>query len=529
MSEAVAGNANAYDEVPYKSFPFLQTHPSRLATIGKIFGMKPALPNRCRVLELGCASGGNLLPMAERFPESEFIGVDLSQRAIAQGADLASSLGLRNLSLRHANIESIDSSWGEFDYVIAHGVFSWVPHSVQEKMFAICRQMLKPHGIGYISYNTYPGWRMRGMIRDVMLYRAQFFKDPGEQLREARALVDFLAKSVPVEKNPYGILLNDELKLLQSKEDYYLLHDFLEVVNTPLYFHEFIERAEQYDLQYLGESDFSVMSVNNFSPEVAKMVRTLSADVVQREQYMDFVRNRLFRQTLLCRRDVVLERNPGPETVYDLAVGSDAAPEATITDFQSRDRVTFTRPGSTMSTREPLMKAAMTHLREAWPRFVPFRELLSIARSRIYDGPVLMDSDRDDIEAKSLAEPLLRCFATTHVELSAFPLTTQLEISERPVASAVSRAQAKDSKMVSNGFHGTTQVSDLQRQLLRRLDGTCDREMLVESLIAQVQGGSIMIHENGVAIKDPDRLRPMLRKIVDDTLQQMAKTGLLIA
>lgn len=528
MSGTAAGSVNAYDEVPYKSFPFVQTHPSRLATIGSIFGMKPAMPDRCRVLELGCASGGNLLPMAERFPESEFIGIDLSQQAITQGTAFANSLGLKNLSLRHADIAAVDASWGEFDYVIAHGVFSWVPASVQEKIFSICRQLLKPQGIGYISYNTYPGWRMRGMIRDVMLYRAQFFKEPADQLREARALVDFLAKSVPVEKNPYGILLNDELKLLQSKEDYYLLHEFLEVVNTPLYFHEFIERAEKHELQYLGESDFSVMSVNNFSPEVANMLRTLSADAVQREQYMDFVRNRLFRQTLLCRREVKLERNPGPEAVFGMHVGSDAAPETPVTDFQSRDRVTFARPGSTMTTREPLMKAAMTHLRSVWPKFVNFRELLAASRSRIYSGPVLMDTDRDDTEAKSLAEPLLRCFATTHVELSVYPLTPVLDVADRPVASAVARAQAKDSKMVSNLFHGTTQLTDLQRQLLRKLDGTSDCETLVESLVAQVQAGSIMIHENGVAIKDPDRVRPMLKKIVDETLQQMARTGLLV-
>lgn len=518
---------NPYDEVPYKSFPFAQTHPSRLATIGMISGMTPAMPDRCRVLELGCASGGNLLPMGERFPESRFVGLDFSLTAIQRGQQQLEATGISNVELRHGDILTIDRSWGEFDYVIAHGVFAWVPEPVQEKIFAVCRELLTPQGIAYISYNTNPGWRMRGMIRDVMLYRAQFFTEPADQLREARALVNFLAKSVPTEKNPYGILLNDELKLLQSKEDYYLLHEFLETVNTPLYFHQFIERAQQQGLQYLGEADFSVMSVNNFPPEVANMLKTLSSDTVQREQYMDFVRNRLFRQTLLCQKEINLERNPGPECVFPLHVASDAAPESPVTEFDPQTRVTFTRPGSTMTTREPLMKAAMVHLKEQWPRAIPFSELLAAARSRIYNGPVILDTDRDDKEARALAEPLLRCFATTHIDLTAFPLTPVLEVASMPVASPLMRVQAKESRIVTNQWHGTSQLSDLQRQLIPKLDGSRSHADLVDFLVQQVQNGVMMIHEKGVAVKDEERIRPILTKIVDETLAQLARSGLL--
>ncbi len=516
-----------YDDIPYKSFPFIQTHPGRLATIGTIFGMRPSSPARCRVLEMGCASGGNLLPMAERYPESQFIGLDFSQNAIQRGTELIHKIGLTNIELRHADIRAIDATWGTFDFIIAHGVFSWVPDEVQDKMLAVCQELLTPNGIAYLSYNTNPGWRMRGMIRDVMLFRAQFFRETDDQLREARALVDFLAKSVSTEKNPYGILLNDELKLLQSKEDYYLLHEFLETVNSPLYFYQFVERAEAKGLQYLGEADYSVMSVNNFPTEVANMLKSLSADTVQREQYMDFVRNRLFRQTLLCRQAVKIERNPGPECVFSLHVASDAVPDAPLTEFNARDRVTFTRPGSTMTTREPLMKAAMAHLKEVWPRFVPFGELLANARSRVHSEPVILDTERDEKESRALAEPLLRCFATTHVDLSVHPLAPNLELSEHPAASRLTRAQAEESKVVTNQWHGTFQLTDLQRQVVRQLDGTRDRPAIVEFLIDQVQSGKMMIHEKGIAVKEPERVRPILTKIVEETLLQLSRAGLL--
>ena len=70
-----------YDAVPYESKSFPQTHPDRLATLGRLFGMNPAPVTHSRVLELGCAGGGNLIPMAFHLPENDFLGIDLSHRS----------------------------------------------------------------------------------------------------------------------------------------------------------------------------------------------------------------------------------------------------------------------------------------------------------------------------------------------------------------------------------------------------------------------------------------------------------------
>jgi SAM-dependent methyltransferase len=190
---AGGGGGNSYDEVPYDSNPFQQTHPSRLFTIGTLFGLRPAPVQRCRVLELACAGGGNLMPMADYLPDSEFVGIDLSAKQIADGQAIAAQLGLKNLTLRQANILDVDASYGSFDYIIAHGVFSWVPGAVRQKILDICSQRLNPNGIAYVSFNTYPGWHMRGMIRDMMRYHSGRFNQPQERVRQARALLDFLA------------------------------------------------------------------------------------------------------------------------------------------------------------------------------------------------------------------------------------------------------------------------------------------------------------------------------------------------
>src|SRR5579875_368864 len=77
--------ANPFDEVPYPGFPFPESHPDRLATIATLFGMTPPLLESCRILELGCGDGSNLIPMAFGLPQSQWLGVDLAERPIQKG------------------------------------------------------------------------------------------------------------------------------------------------------------------------------------------------------------------------------------------------------------------------------------------------------------------------------------------------------------------------------------------------------------------------------------------------------------
>ena len=324
----------SYDVIPYESAAFPQTHPDRLATLARLFGVEAPAVDQCRVLELGAARGDNIIPMAYSLPESQFIGVDLSTRQVAEGNANIEAHGLSNVELRYLSIADIGEDFGLFDYIICHGVYSWVPDAVRDRILAVCRSHLVPNGVAYISYNTYPGWHMRGLIREMMRYHASQFEGPQLQIQQARALLDFLAQSVPPQ-NAYGMLLTGELEGLRRQADSYLFHEHLEEVNSPVYFYQFAQQAAAHGLQFLAEADFSTMLASNFPPQVRETLKRIAPDLVRMEQYMDFVRNRTFRQTLLVHGEQVLNRNLSHEHVRRFYIASAAKPVSEKPDLHS--------------------------------------------------------------------------------------------------------------------------------------------------------------------------------------------------
>src|SRR5471032_3065852 len=163
--------ATAYDEVAYPTIAFHQTHPERLATHAALFGLPFAAVPTARVLDIGCGNGGNLIPMAQAYPHARFVGFDLSERAIAQGCEVIDALGLRNISLHVGNIVGADFGAAGFDYVIAHGVYSWIPGPARDALMASIRHHLAPNGVAFVSHNALPGSHLRKLVREMLLFQ----------------------------------------------------------------------------------------------------------------------------------------------------------------------------------------------------------------------------------------------------------------------------------------------------------------------------------------------------------------------
>ena len=242
---------------------------------------------------------------------------------IEQGQAVIDALNLSNIELHAKSILDIDEHDGRFDYIICHGVYSWVPPAVQDKILDIMAQNLNPNGIGYISYNTYPGWHARGLVREMIGFHAKQFADSTTRVQQARAFLEFLVRSAAEPDGTYAHLLKEEAELLRPEADYYVFHEHLEDVNQPLYFHEFAKRLAGKGLQYLGEA-WQHTHLESFPADVREILQGLSADLIHLEQYIDFLTNRTFRRSLVCHDNLRLPRTPSVQTVAasTLALGA---------------------------------------------------------------------------------------------------------------------------------------------------------------------------------------------------------------
>lgn len=526
LKQDMPESINSYDEVPYESKTYRETDPDLLATIATLFGMNPTPASRARILELGCASGGNLTPLACNLPDSQCLGIDLSQRQIADGKAQIESLGLKNIELKSMNILELDKSLGSFDYILVHGIFSWVPKEVQFKILSICQEMLTPNGLAFISYNAMPGWHFRTVIRDMMVYHTAPLKDPQARAQQARAFLNFLCQVVPALNNAYGIMLRSEAASLMGFSDDYILHDFLEEQNEPFYFAQFISLAAQYGLQYLGEPEFNVMLSSNFPKEIAETLGRISDNQIMRtEQYMDFIRNRPFRRNILCRKEQILNRNVSPQALMSLYIGCEATAVPEKSEVNSLEKQIFKMPnGNYLETAEPLAKAALQHLLGVFPAFVKFDDLLKIAEEKV-------DPDkRNTAEANRqiLAQDLLTAYAfgVTHMRTEAAPLLSS--VSERPKASELARLQAKSQGWVTSQLHDMISLDGIFRRLIEILDGRKNRDELIESMVKLVEQDQLVVQKNGKMLKEGQELRDLLGEQIDWGLAGFARKALLV-
>lgn len=499
----------SYEEIPYQSKPHYPMHPDCLGTLGLLFGLQPAPASNCRVLELGCATGMNVICLGEALPESEFVGIDLSPTQIESGNDLIRRAGLKNVRLQAASITDLDESWGKFDYILSHGVFSWVPNFVQEKILELSRTLLAPQGIAYISYNALPGWHLRNIVRDLMRYYGQSFEDPVQRVEQARALLQFMAKSAPDLTSPYSRLLASEAEGLSHAPDSYLFHEHLEDVNSPLYFHQFVERAGKHQLQYMSEA-WQHTLLDELPEEVRESLHGISHDLIQLEQYADFLTNRTFRRTLLVHSNVQLDRAPQEAVITKLYVSALAEPMAAEPDVRSTDPVTFKiEHGASVSVKFPIVKAALALLYREWPRAIHFSELLERSLQEIGSPPNVAD------QRAILATILLRGHQAHFVSLHREPLVFESQVHERPIANVLARQLAPRNQAVPSRRHKLVPMQPFERVMLTMLDGSRDVSQLVADLIAG-NSESAEWDQSAIAAR------------VQETLAGFARQGLLV-
>jgi methyltransferase-like protein/predicted O-methyltransferase YrrM len=487
----------SYDLLPYSSKPYAQTHPDNLATVASLAGLRPPALEHCRVLELGCASGGNLIPMAASLPGATFVGVDRSPRQIAEARSLADAIELTNIEFRTLDILDIDSAIGRFDFIVCHGVFSWVSPDVQEAILTLCERNLSDNGVAVVSYNVLPGWHVKGLIRKMMVDGVRTSDAPEEQVRQARSILQRLGRDLTNRRDPYSRLLSDRVAMAANGSDTYLFHDYLEEVNEPVYLHQFVERAAAHGLRYLGDAKLRTS---------ARAAR----DRVEREQYIDYIVNRSFRRSLLCHAEAQLDPAVAASSVLECHATAQARPVSAAPEIDS-DRVEdFRGPdGKLWSTSHSLDKALLVSLAGRFPASLSF--------SRLSDEVGRLSGKPPD--AQDLADRLLRSWRVDLVDLHRHPPQLPERISERPTASPLARIQARTSREVTNLRHRSVELDPVAQAMLCLLDGMHDRSALTTELRA------LAIREpSSVGSEDFQPRRPKRwREDIDGSLERMLR------
>jgi methyltransferase-like protein/ubiquinone/menaquinone biosynthesis C-methylase UbiE len=499
--------ATTYDLLPYSSKPYALTHPDNLATVAGLAGLRAPSLEHCRVLELGSGAGGNLIPMAVSLPGATLVGIDRSERQIADARKLADAAGLTNLTFLVQNILAIDESLGRFDFVICHGVFSWVPPDVQDAILTICRRNLEDSGLAFVSYNAYPGWHLKGVVREMLLQRVRTTDEPQEQVRQARSVLEQTGRDLADRRDGYSRLLRARVAAAASGSDTYLFHDYMEEVNQPIYFQEFVERAQAHGLQYVGD---------------AKLRATAPAapDRVEREQHGDFIVNRSFRRSLLCHADARLDPEVAAASLLDCHVMARTRPLSAAPDVDSDTAEEFTGPDERpWSTSNRLEKALLVSVASHYPATLSFSELAVEIGRRLTAAP----------DAADLAESLQRCWAAELVDLRLQPPQLPERIAERPTASPLARAQAQAGPEVTNLRHHSVGLDPVAQAMLCLLDGAHDRAALASELRVLAERRPPSVADLDAGGREAERWRNDIDGSLDRMLRFFQRTALLVS
>ena len=295
-----------YSELGYKSMPFPYTTPATLEAYAALVGVSAPNPKTARVLELGATYGGNIISQALFNPDATFVGVELSQEQVEKGNEVIANAGLTNVSLIQSDIASIGSEIGTFDYIIAHGVYSWVDDGVKDALLRLIDEHLAEDGIAYISYNTYPGWHTMEEVRQLMMFsnrdKAQF--NHKEKVLHGKTIGSIVGSQILKYDNlkERNSKFLGALRSVMQKDEYYVGHDHLEPNNDPVYFYQFNDHLGAHNLAYLCDADLTLSMVRSFDADIADTLDKLALnDHVAQEQYLDFMLDTTFRKSIICK------------------------------------------------------------------------------------------------------------------------------------------------------------------------------------------------------------------------------------
>jgi SAM-dependent methyltransferase len=521
QSASSATIAQSYDSVAYPAQPIAFAHPTHIGGIARLFGLAPRAMVGARVLEIGCADGGNLVPMACAFPDTGFFGLELSAQQAERGAAMAADYGLSNLQVLQGDIAAPPAALaGNFDFIICHGVFSWVAAETQQQLLRFCHDRLNPGGVVYLSYNVYPGWKLREVLRDMMLHHAGGIDEPARRIEQARAILGFTANLSRAD-SPYGQMLRQEHAALSAQPDHYVFHEMLAPHNRPLPFREVMALAGACGLGYVGDVNLASMTPQGVAADgLAKLQELCAGDQELLEQHLDFINNRAFRTSVLARRADMgsLDRALPMQALDDLRIAPACMP-AGRKPGQPQVRLFRDGMGNTAEISDAALLVFMDRLIEQglpWRSFGQWcGELAAIGGLR--------------------REPFAEAFYKQFMPLLFGNLVHLHHDSPQPARrdgvlrafEPARRAARAGAVRVVAKSHVMIEVGPPEALLLSMADGSATPQGIADEIAARATDGRLPIRFQAKRAQTPEGLRAEARRLVDMTIDRFDAMGLL--
>ena len=373
--------ASAYTANPYPEYRFAETHPARIAAQGFLHGLNVPDPTTARIFEFGSAAGSNLISLAASLPGATFIGIDITPSQVERGCAEIEKRGLTNITLDCADILEIDLGAAEYDYIIAHGMLSWVPDDVKDRMLALIGKHLAPNGIAYVSYNTLPGWSVNEAVADIMRLAVDQEVEGSAPLDRAKAAHGLMRRLFENAQGPHVDLVKFELDHISSKHQTLVLHDELEGTNDPCYFLQFIEWAAENGLKHFTDATLPSFWPTALLKEQRDILSSRGLSWLHMQQYLDFVDWRRFRRSLLCQAETSVSELPDPGRLDAIAPG--------IKIEYTLPALKHNRP--VVAVDDPLIQTFMQALNSDTDEFHPFAATRDAAIAKC--NPSQIDED----------------------------------------------------------------------------------------------------------------------------------------
>lgn len=518
----------AYDELPYDCHPIPGTAPEQLAMTAFFHGGVAPAATGIRYLEIGCGDGANLLPLAYHRPESHFTGADASGVQIAAARRSARQLTVDNVALHDRDVRTMANDLTIFDYIVAHGVMSWVSSDVRNGIFRFCREHLSPQGLFYTTFNAYPGWKVRGMVRDLLIGHTRTTGSLRERAGIAREVAAFLHSKILMLEHPYAQLLAHELHRIADCTDSYLVHEYLSEHNQPFWHHEFVTLAAAFGLRYVADPGYNLHDYHVPAP-LHDVATQLETEPVLIDEVVDLLWYRQHRLALFCRDDAVrmdgTARMNGavhPERARPILERAQIA--CGLRNYSGHGRLAanvtevfhgYFESDYRIELCDPLAKAAIATLTERWPAALPLDALVRTASDRLVEAGLPRPEDGD---WDRLAALLLDLHGSGQVDLRLRDSHPTVDAGDLPAVCPLTRWEAQHRSVVTTPQHHRIGLSVTERLLVAGLDGTRDRDAIARDVSGQLQNGE-MRGDHGELVTanaaNPGRVGQILEHLLD--------------